>query len=290
MPVTSPTENKACVRKVPPESLFVSEPDPWMFGNEDNPKDNPNWTNANWLKSRFHFAFAEWRSSITNFGVLRVLNDDLVQPARGFGTHGHADMEIATIVLNGELTHKDSMGSQETLGRGSVQFMSAGNGVRHSEFNMHKTQPLRFLQLWILPRTPGQKAKYGGFDGTKPEAEAARKNQWAHLVTWDKVKGLDHVPIKLDQDVNIYVAEVDPGTQLSFEIIPGRQAYVVNAEGDSKVAAASATSGFTDTVDLAHGEAMEVYGDAKLDFSATSKAFWVIVEMKWTGGKSHVHA
>jgi redox-sensitive bicupin YhaK (pirin superfamily) len=281
------TENKACVKKVPRDSLFVSEPEPDMFGNDDNPNDNPHWSNANWLKSRFHFAFAEWRSSITNFGVLRVLNDDLVQPSRGFGTHGHADMEIATIVLEGELTHKDSMGTQETLGRGSIQFMSAGHGVRHSEFNDHKTLPLRFLQLWIMPRTPGIKPRYGGFDGTTSEAQTARANQWAHVVTWDKIKGLDQVPIKLDQDVNIYIAEAEAGTELDFEVNPGRQAYVVHAEGDSTLTATSASSGFKEVIPMARGESAEAYGDVKLGFKATTKSFWVVVEMKWTGGKSH---
>ena len=275
---------KSIVKKVPMDSLFVSEPDPSMFGNEPNPVGNPHWSNGNWLKSRLHFAFAEWRSPITNFGVLRVLNDDLVQPSRGFGTHGHADMEIATIVLQGELTHKDSMGTQETLGRGSVQYMSAGYGVRHSEFNLHKTQPLRFLQLWIMPSTHGAKPKYGGYNGSSPDAIAARTNQWDHLVTWDKAKSAD-VPIKLDQDVNIYLAEVDPGVELEFTVEPGRQAYIVNAEGDTRLRAETST---VQEIALTAGESVEAYGGVKLTFQAQTKAFWTIVEMKWTGGKSHV--
>lgn len=281
--------NKACLKKIPPEALFVSEPDPRMFGNAANPRADPNWTNANWLKSKFHFAFAEWRSPFSNFGVLRVLNDDLVQPDRGFGTHGHSDMEIATIVLDGELSHKDSMGSEESLGRGSVQFMSAGYGVRHSEFNHHKTQPLRFLQLWILPLEGGLEPKYGGFDGTTSDAVAQRKNKWAHLVTWNKVKAPE-VPIKLDQDVNIYVAEVEPSTELDFEVHPGRQAYVVTAEGKTELSALSTSSGFQTTVSMDKGDAAEAYGDVKLKFKGETPAFWVIVEMKWTGGRSKVPA
>jgi redox-sensitive bicupin YhaK (pirin superfamily) len=270
------------------DTLFVSEPDPKMFGNDENPESDSNWTNANWLRSRFHFAFAEWRSSIDNFGILRVLNDDLVQPARGFGTHDHADMEIATIVLRGELTHKDSTGTQENLGRGSVQYMSAGYGVSHSESNMSKTNPLRFLQLWIMPLSHGSKPKYGGYSGTSEEATAARLNQWSHLVSWDKQNNVN-TPIKLDQDVNIYVAETDhEGLQLEFDVAAGRQAYVVNAEGDTEFAAVTSIKPRT-VMGLAHGEAVEVYGDAKLSFkSTTPKCFWVIVEMKWTGGKSHV--
>lgn len=99
---------------------------PAWFGNPGN-ENNPKWTNANWLKSRFHFSFAEYNNpKNSNFGVLRVMNDDLVQPSRGFGTHGHREMEICTYVVNGELTHKDSMGTQESLGKGSIQFMTAG--------------------------------------------------------------------------------------------------------------------------------------------------------------------
>ena len=99
----------------------------------------------NWLKSRFHFSFAEWHGGRNRFVCLRVVNDDLVQPSRGFGTHGHQDMEIITYILHGGLTHKDSMGSEETLGRGSVQFMTAGTGVMHSEYNIDPEQDLRFI-------------------------------------------------------------------------------------------------------------------------------------------------
>lgn len=107
---------------------------PWLtfasraawFGNPGNEK-SPKWTNENWLKSRFHFSFAEYNNpKNANFGVLRVMNDDLVQPSRGFGAHGHREMEICTYVVHGELTHKDSMGTSESLGKGSIQFMTAG--------------------------------------------------------------------------------------------------------------------------------------------------------------------
>ena len=141
------------MKKISVADLFVSEPDPLWFGNVPNEPDHPCWTNKNWLKSRFHFSFAEWHGGRNRFGCLRVVNDDLVQPSRGFGTHGHQDMEIITYILHGGLTHKDSMGSEETLGRGSVQFMTAGTGVMHSEYNLDPEQDLRFIQSWILPRT-----------------------------------------------------------------------------------------------------------------------------------------
>merc|ERR1719263_1909714 len=132
------------LNKVDANSLFITEPDPRMFGNGPNERSNAAWTNENWLKSRFHFSFAEYHDrSRSNFGVLRVLNDDLVQPARGFGTHPHRDMEIVTYVVRGSLTHKDSMGTSETLGRGSIQFMTAGTGIQHSEHNLDPSADLR---------------------------------------------------------------------------------------------------------------------------------------------------
>ena len=93
-------------------------------------------------------------------GSLRVVNDDLIQPARGFGTHGHRDMEIITYVLKGGLTHQDSMGTEETLGRGSIQYMTAGTGVMHSEKNLSSNQELRLIQSWILPKSKGLNPRY----------------------------------------------------------------------------------------------------------------------------------
>lgn len=113
----------------PADSLYVSKP-------------------TRWLESRFHFSFAEYYDPArSEFGVLRVINDDLVKSKEGFGTHPHRDMEIFSYVLDGELTHRDSMGSSETLYRGSVQYMSAGTGVRHSEYNTGPKRS-RFLQVW----------------------------------------------------------------------------------------------------------------------------------------------
>eukprot|EP00494_Astrolonche_serrata_P033027 UN33296 len=153
------------LKKIAAKNLYVSEPNPIYFGNPANALKTDlkklRWTNQNWLKSRFHFSFAEYRDSErSNFGVLRVLNDDLVQPKRGFGEHPHRNMEICTYVVEGELTHKDSMGTAESLGRGSVQFMTAGTGVRHSEKNAGNV-PVRFLQMWISPRSSGLKPNYG---------------------------------------------------------------------------------------------------------------------------------
>ncbi len=107
-------------------------------------------SNLGWLRSKFHFSFAEYYNpNNINFGVLRVINDDLIEAGTGFDTHPHKDMEIISYVVNGDLTHEDSMGNKNTITRGHVQFMSAGSGVYHSEHNFGK-EILRLLQIWIF--------------------------------------------------------------------------------------------------------------------------------------------
>jgi redox-sensitive bicupin YhaK (pirin superfamily) len=163
------------IKVIPNAKLGMSEPNPSWFGNPSNSKDDPRWTNANWLKSRFHFSFAEYSNPHNlNFGVLRVMNDDLVQPDRGFGAHPHRDVEICTYVVEGSLTHKDSMGTSESLGRGAIQFMTAGSGVTHSEHNLDKENPLRFIQIWINTRKRGLPPNYGSNAGNAD----ARRNNW----------------------------------------------------------------------------------------------------------------
>jgi len=217
------------ITKVAREQLFVSEPDPRMFGNGANTPHLQGWSNKNWLKSRFHFNFAEYHSGPSNFGVLRVMNDDLVQPARGFGAHPHRDMEIVTFIVQGSLTHKDSMGTQETLGRGSVQFMTAGTGVKHSEHNLDSEKDLRFIQSWILPRSRGLPPNYGSMVGDEVAA-TSRRNQWAHLVS--DVQSGDSTPVEINQDCNVYVTELDAGASSpDLEIASDRQAYMLAVEG-----------------------------------------------------------
>eukprot|EP00980_Cylindrotheca_fusiformis_P012675 scaffold3103_cov136-Cylindrotheca_fusiformis.AAC.13 len=221
---------KSLLRVIPKTKLFESEPDPRWFGNGPNPGYDPAWTNGNWLKSRFHFSFAEYHNpQNSSFGVLRVMNDDLVQPKRGFGTHGHGNMEIITYIVNGKLTHEDSMGNGESLGRGSIQFMTAGTGVRHSEFN-HGEKPLRFIQTWIVPERNGLKPNYGGYDAKGK----LKKNTINHLASSVKNSKSD-TPVKVNQDVNCYAAEIELGKSVSIDLSAGRQAYLLCIEGSLKV-------------------------------------------------------
>jgi len=223
------------IKIIPNDKLFVSEPNPYMFGNSANDEFNPKWTNENWLKSRFHFSFAEYRSRAnSNFGVLRVMNDDLVQPHRGFGEHGHGDMEICTYVVEGKLTHEDSMGTSESLGRGSIQFMTAGSGVRHSEFN-HGDEPLRFIQTWIVPSKHGLPPNYGSSCGPQTaDAIESGKNKIHHLVS--DVKNAEvETPVKISQDADAHAAELELGQSVKHELPEGRQAYLICLEGKIKI-------------------------------------------------------
>ena len=153
-------------------------------------------SNLGWLQSIFHFSFAEYYNPENiNFGVLRVINDDQIAPGTGFGTHPHRDMEIISYVVDGSLTHADSMGNQRDVKRGHIQYMSAGTGVLHSEHN-RSTDPLRMLQIWILPDKQGYAPNYGDYLFEWEE----RKNKWLHMVS-DKEGS---APVKINQDVNFY--------------------------------------------------------------------------------------
>jgi redox-sensitive bicupin YhaK (pirin superfamily) len=269
--VTSPCMS---LKYIPSNKLGVSEPNPSWFGNSPNELTNPNWTNKNWLISRFHFSFAEYSNPRNvGFGVLRVMNDDLVQPNRGFGTHPHKDVEICTYIVDGGLTHKDSMGTSETLSRGAIQFMTAGTGVNHSEHNLDPTNPLRFIQIWINTRQKSLKPNYGSFVG---EVDA-RQNKWAHLVA--DVASNEKVPIKINQDANIFVTEVSHGNTVNFEIKQGRQAYLLCIDGSVNLSTESGNA------ELLKHDAAELVGPLTFRNSPTgsSPAHLLIVEMEASG-------
>ena len=222
------------IRVIPNANLFVSEPNPSWFGNGPNPGFHPAWSNENWLKSRFHFSFAEYNNpSNSNFGVMRVMNDDLVQPDRGFGTHPHRDMEIITYIVHGELTHQDNIGSKESLGRGSIQFMTAGTGVQHSEFNHSKEKPLRFIQTWIMPRSRGLAPNYGSYDASKGDC-LSRKNTVHHLASDTSNHSVD-TPVKVNQDVDTFAAELELDKTVQVDLANNRQAYLLCIEGSLEV-------------------------------------------------------
>ena len=183
-----------------------------------------------WLDSHFHFSFADYYNPENiQFGALRVINDDIVLPGTGFDTHPHRDMEIISYVIDGELSHADSMDNAHTLGRGQVQYMSAGTGVLHSEHNRGQDR-LRFLQIWILPDGKGYRPNYGDHRFKMEE----RENKWLPIATWTENKE-SRAPIRIHQDVNMYATLLTGGKEAEFKVGPGRQAYLVLIEGEAEI-------------------------------------------------------
>ena len=183
-----------------------------------------------WLDSHFHFSFADYYNPKNmNFGVLRVVNDDLVKPGTGFDTHPHENMEIISYVVDGELTHADSMNNKHTLTRGQVQYMSAGTGVWHSEHNFGKDL-LRFLQIWILPDKAGHRPNYGDYRFELSD----REDRWLSIATSSENRE-SSAPIKIHADVNVSAAIITQGKSLDLNVAKGRQAYLVLIEGEAEV-------------------------------------------------------
>jgi redox-sensitive bicupin YhaK (pirin superfamily) len=184
-----------------------------------------------WLDSHFHFSFAEYfNPQNIRFGVLRVFNDDIIKAQTGFGTHPHQDMEIITYVVQGEVSHKDSMGNAHVLKRGQTQYMSAGTGVFHSEYNRQEKDDLRLMQIWILPDERGYTPNYGEYRFALED----RFDKWLPVATGYKNKEND-APVKVHQDVNVYATILGEGKNIDFTVGGDRQAYLVCLEGEADV-------------------------------------------------------
>jgi redox-sensitive bicupin YhaK (pirin superfamily) len=181
-------------------------------------------TDWGWLDSRHTFSFGEyWDPARAGFRALRVINDDRVAPGAGFGTHGHRDMEILSYVLDGALRHADSAGGGGVVRPGEIQLMRAGTGVRHSEMNDSATDPVHFLQIWIVPDTPGLAPAYGQL---AIDRDAARRGP-VLLASRDGRAG----SLLLRQDVELWMALVGTGARRELALRPGRHAWVHVARG-----------------------------------------------------------
>lgn len=225
------------------------------------PAEKMGGSNLGWLRSKFHFSFAEYYNEENiNFGVLRVINDDLVSAGGGFPSHPHRDMEIISYVVNGHLTHKDSMGNESSIGRGEVQYMSAGTGVLHSEYN-NDSEEVRLLQIWILPDKRNHIPNYGEYKFKWEE----REDKFLHMVSSKE----GDAPVKINQDVNFYVIELSKDKEESFEIKEGRQAYMVQIEGKSLV----------NDIEMNTRDGLESIGES-LKIKALEKSHFLIIEMQ----------
>ena len=181
-----------------------------------------------WLDSWHTFSFADYYDPREmGFGPLRVINDDTVQPGQGFGTHGHRDMEIITYVLEGAVEHKDSMGNGSIIRPGNVQRMSAGTGVRHSEFNPSRDERVHFLQIWIEPRITGVAPGYE----EKQFGTAEKQRQLRLIASPDGREG----SVTIHQDAYVYASIVDGKDAVAHRLAPGRRAYVHVARGAVKL-------------------------------------------------------
>jgi quercetin 2,3-dioxygenase len=177
-----------------------------------------------WLKSFHTFSFADYYDpKHVEFGPLRVINEDRVQAGAGFGTHGHRDMEIISYVLSGELAHKDSMGNGSTIRPGDVQRMSAGSGVRHSEFNPSHTEGTHFLQIWIQPDKVNIEPSYE----EKRFAPAEKRGQLRLIVSPDRAQG----SLLIHQDARIYAGLFNGSEAADLSVQSGRRIYVHVAQG-----------------------------------------------------------
>ena len=211
-----------------------------------------------WLKTYHSFSFADYFDpNNERWGALRVFNDDRIAPAQGFPPHPHRDMEILTYVLAGELEHEDSMGNRGVVRDGGVQFMSAGTGVRHSEFNHSKTEELHLVQMWVLPGRVGTKPSYGQKDFTTED----RRGRW--LVVASGEKSLQ-APIALTQDATLRVARLE-ASSLEHEFAPRRYGFLFVSHGSLSANGEA----------LNAGDAVRIYDIPKLDVSGTGEVvFW----------------
>lgn len=190
--------------------------------------DERGYADHGWLKSFHSFSFADYHDPAhMGFGPLRVINEDRVAPGMGFGTHAHRDMEIISYVLEGELAHKDSLGNGSVIRPGDVQRMSAGTGVRHSEFNHSQTQTTHFLQIWIEPAERGIAPSY-----EEKRFEPVQKRGRLLLVA--SPQGAEG-SVTIHQDARVYAGLLDAGESAMLTLAPGRRGYIHVARGEVAV-------------------------------------------------------
>jgi quercetin 2,3-dioxygenase len=215
-----------------------------------------------WLQSRHSFSFADYHDPRhVHFGPLRVINEDRVEAGRGFGTHSHRDMEIVSYVLEGSLAHQDSTGTSSVIRPGDVQRMSAGTGVSHSEFNASKTEPVHFLQIWIIPEKTGIPPSYE----EKHFDPAERRGRLRLIASRDQKDG----SVQLHQDVRVYAGLFDHDEHATLEVAAGRCAYVHVARGEVHVAG----------LHLEAGDGLKITDTGEIDFRDGDKGEVIVFDL-----------
>lgn len=215
-----------------------------------------------WYSGRFHFSYAEYENPQNmNFGVLRALNEFVLQPNSGFDTHPHAEMEILSYCVRGELTHGDSLGYHNTISSGDVQYLSAGSGITHSERNETLDQSLRFFQIWI---TPGENGLEPGYD-CKHFSRLSSPNKLLHVAAGAAREGV----IQIAQDANIYSARLVDSEKIVYTNWSDRQSYLVCLEGNLTI----------NDMQLHQHDSLKVWGEEILNLSAEVESHFLLIEM-----------
>ncbi|MGV7209878.1 pirin family protein [Oxalobacteraceae bacterium A2-2] len=218
--------------------------------------------NHGWLNSHHSFSFGSYYDpNHVGFGPLLVINEDRVSPGQGFGTHGHRDMEIISYVLDGALEHKDSMGTGSVLHYGDVQRMSAGNGVRHSEFNHSHSAPVHFLQIWIQPNVTGIPPSY-------EEKNFSTESKLGQLRLIASSDGRDG-SVLIHQDASLYASILTSGDKLSHELGAGRLGYVHLIRGKVTV----------NGVELKGGDALKISGERSITLENAEAAELLVFDL-----------
>ena len=218
--------------------------------------------NFGWLDSRHTFSFGHYYDpEHMGFGPLRVINEDRVQPGQGFGTHGHRDMEIISYVLDGALEHKDSMGNGSIIRPGDLQRMTAGTGVRHSEFNASDRELVHFLQIWILPERDGLEPGYE----QKNFPDAEKRGRLRLVGSRDGRDG----SVTIHQDVDLYAALLGGGERIRYTLGAGRKGWLQLARGSASL----------NDRELDPGDGVAMEGPLEVSVAASSDAEILLFDM-----------
>jgi redox-sensitive bicupin YhaK (pirin superfamily) len=230
------------------------------------PSDQRHTADFGWLETHWHFSFGDYYDAENlNWGVLRVFNDDIMKPGGGFDFHPHQDMEIITIVLTGELEHRDNLGNRGVVKPGEVQVMSAGKGIYHSEQNPSMRDPLRLLQLWILPRTKGGAPRWE----QKHFRRGDRVGKMMPVVSGGDLPDT----LRINQDAQIYLSALPGGFRATHTIRAGRKAYVFVIEGSLKL----------NGENLSEGDQARIAEETGLEFAAAEAAEVIMLDLPATG-------
>ncbi len=226
------------------------------------PADDRGLANLGWLNSRHTFSFGHYYDpQFMGFGPLRVINEDRVKPSQGFGTHGHSDMEIISYVLDGALEHKDSLGTGSIIRPGDVQRMTAGTGVRHSEYNASDSEPVHFLQIWIIPEKDGLEPSYE----QKTYSDEEKRGRLRLVGSRDGRDG----SVTIHQDVDLYASLLTSGDKVTYELGEGRNGWVQVARGSVRL----------DDNELSPGDGVALKGDRSLTLEGVDDAEILLFDM-----------